>query len=558
MTKKLTKITKSTNLLNRILEEPKLVSIVRNLEPKVLTKVIQHIGLEDCGEIVALATTDQLKQVFDEDLWKAEKPGREEKFDPARFGVWLEVMTEMGPKFVAEKLAGLDKEFLVMTLSEQILVLDLESMLLSAVCDSDEERDVYFDKMIDNCLGHDFDKFTILSKNDRAWDSVLFALLALDSENYSLFNDLLESCALISSDYIQNHGGLEIVLTHRQKLHSDVSYDREQRREEAGYVPPLTAGHFLTLSRSATFDQIQFDTVEDNITKSYFRYFQVSTKSERATTEKEEKVREKEQKAAEKEIIQFMEVLAEYDVVPAGQSLPLLTASQDEKGSHVEEFAIRLGLSELREKNLILYEQRIKEFNYLANILISGCSIDGRKFRPYEAADAALATSNLGLEYLIKGKTSKKKLLEMLESTTAVKLFRLGWSVLHREVGMNAAEVLLAYISAKRNRKGSETENENRAFGDMVIEGLSDLSDILKKAINDKTPWKAKDHFDVLEVKYDQNAALMFKIFMDECPATVKNLNLVKDSKELCERQFVAHKKQIEEIHEFLAVNLQP
>lgn len=555
MTKKIITLNKSTNLLNRILEEPKLVSIVRNLEPKVLTKVIQHIGLEDCGEIVALATTDQLKQVFDEDLWTAEKSGQEEKFDPARFGVWLEVMTEMGPKFVAEKLAGFDKEFLAMSLSEQVLVLDFETVLLSLSGDLEEEKDVYLEKMLDSCLSHDFDKFIVLSKNDRSWDSVLFALLALDSENYSLLSDLLEACALASNDYIQDHGGLQTVLTNKQKLHSDVSYDREKRREEAGYVPPMTAGHFLTLSRIATFEQLELDKVEDNITKSYFRSFNLKTKTNATVVRREEKAREKEKKEAEKEIAKFMEVLAEYDVISVSQAMPLLTASQDERHKIVDELMLRVGLSELHEKEIGLYDRRIKELNYLANILMAGCSIDDRKFRPFEAADAALATSNLGLEHIVTGRISKKKLAEILENTSVVKLFRLGWNILHREVGLKAVEGLLSYI--KNDRKQHNNTNKRNIDGvgsvdDLVEEGFLDLFKDLKEAVSDKRPWQVKKNLDVLEVKYDRNVARMFRIFLDECPATIKNLSKIKESKELCEREFVSRKKQIEEIHAFL------
>src|SRR5215813_12198339 len=66
-------------------------------------------GLEDCGELVALATPEQLTRVFDLDLWRAEKPGRDEQFDADRFGVWLEVLMESGAS-LAQKLATMDAD----------------------------------------------------------------------------------------------------------------------------------------------------------------------------------------------------------------------------------------------------------------------------------------------------------------------------------------------------------------------------------------------------------------------------------------------------------------
>ena len=47
----------------------------------MLGRVIDHVGLEDAGELVALATTDQLRRIFDDDLWHAPAPGKDETFD---------------------------------------------------------------------------------------------------------------------------------------------------------------------------------------------------------------------------------------------------------------------------------------------------------------------------------------------------------------------------------------------------------------------------------------------------------------------------------------------
>ena len=51
-------------LLERILDVPQLARIVPHLQPEVLHRVIQTCGLEDCGELVALATPTQLAGVY--------------------------------------------------------------------------------------------------------------------------------------------------------------------------------------------------------------------------------------------------------------------------------------------------------------------------------------------------------------------------------------------------------------------------------------------------------------------------------------------------------------
>ena len=60
-----------TQLLMRILDQPGFVAAVRELPGAVLGKLIDGIGLEDAGELVAVATTEQLERVFDDDLWRA-------------------------------------------------------------------------------------------------------------------------------------------------------------------------------------------------------------------------------------------------------------------------------------------------------------------------------------------------------------------------------------------------------------------------------------------------------------------------------------------------------
>src|SRR5690349_5524074 len=91
----------SFHLLRYVLERPELVAAVRELPGELLGALIDRIGLEDAGEIVALANVEQLAQVFDQDLWRADRAGGDEEFQLARFGLWLEVLAEAGEDFLA-------------------------------------------------------------------------------------------------------------------------------------------------------------------------------------------------------------------------------------------------------------------------------------------------------------------------------------------------------------------------------------------------------------------------------------------------------------------------
>src|SRR5262245_38879632 len=111
-------------LLDRILETPHLAHVVPRLHPELLHRIIQSCGLEDCGELVALATPEQLARIFDLDLWPPAQPGLDEQFDANRFGVWLEVLVETGATTAAPKLAGIDVGLVIAGLAQHARVYD--------------------------------------------------------------------------------------------------------------------------------------------------------------------------------------------------------------------------------------------------------------------------------------------------------------------------------------------------------------------------------------------------------------------------------------------------
>ena len=99
---------------------------------------------------------------------------------------------------------------------------------------------------------------------------------------------------------------------------------------------------------------------------------------------------------------------------------------------------------------------RSQELAYLANTIVAGCSIQARPFTAQEASDAAVATCNLGLEnwpphWLPAEARRGSSVLEagaalpddFLVGHDLVSVFQVGWTVLHEEVCMYAAERLI-------------------------------------------------------------------------------------------------------------------
>jgi hypothetical protein len=156
----------STQLLARILESPGLATGVQALPAPALARLIDTVGLEDAGEIVAFATAEQLAGVFDEDLFRSDRPGGDERFDAGRLLVWLEVMMEAGDTFVAERLASLPEDLVTLALREHLLVLGADE-LLAEMRGMDEDEGSAVEKALSNCLSEEIDEYQLIARRHR-------------------------------------------------------------------------------------------------------------------------------------------------------------------------------------------------------------------------------------------------------------------------------------------------------------------------------------------------------------------------------------------------------
>lgn len=219
-------------LLNHIFENANLVAGVRELPGPVLGELIRRVGLEDAAELVALATTEQLEQVFDEDLWHAGAEGYLEHFAPARFALWLHAFSEAGEDAVVKRLMELPLDFVTLAIHRLILVIDIEAL---AVEMSSSGRDLdQLEKALDCCLYEEWEEFRLISRDDTVWDEICQALFALDRDHHALLRQILEHCAAMSTEWIEDNGGLYDVLTSDEMLEHDVRGDRDDRRARRG------------------------------------------------------------------------------------------------------------------------------------------------------------------------------------------------------------------------------------------------------------------------------------------------------------------------------------
>ena len=427
-------------VLARVLEQPELVTLVQSLEPRILGGLIGKIGLPDSGELIALATTEQIERIFDQDLWRSPRPGKDETFDGERFGLWLEVMLEAGPGFAACKLVELDEDLVTLALSRRLLVIDIDALAATMSQADRSAEDDLIDKALESTLSLELEEFRLIAREPDGWDALVAVLVELDRDHHAHLRRLLERCAAIAADQIEDDGGLYQVLTSGEMLETDVAADREDRRERQGFVSPSSAASFLALARTTPLAALAAADKLDPITRAYFAAFGPGAEAESkaggrgaARGEQAESATSGRAKVPVAQRIELMKILEEAEVLPRATP-PLLEARS---GAAPAPTLFQRAVQALRERDQTHYDRRLQEVSYLANVLIAGCELDGRPFRPLEASQAAIAACDLGLDHVLASLPTAQResqAIAALAHHDAVKLFRLGWRLLSQQV----------------------------------------------------------------------------------------------------------------------------
>jgi hypothetical protein len=483
-------------LLARILEQPNLVAAVQALPAPALGKLINHVGLEDAGEIVALATSEQIRHIFDDDLWRSPRPGQDEAFDADRFALWLEIMLEAGEAFAAQRLAELPEDLVTLALARQVLVINIEEMAVT-MSNRRSDDDVLLEKALESCLCEEIGEYRIIARRHEGWDAILGVLLALDRDHHAYLARVLDRCCYAAAEYIEENGGLYDVLTSEEMLEADAAAEREDRRAEQGYISPSSAASFLALARTTELDEIVRARERDPITKAYFRELgphasQVGTPAKGGAA------------AADapdaREAVKLVELLLEAEVLPKAQARALLEAPRSGQGDKPEGLLTQ-ALRRLAARAAGDHARRMAELAFLANVLAAGCSIAERAFRPAEAARAAVAVCNLGLEHLVEHKAGT---VDAALASGADRLFRVGWRLLWQEAIMPAARRIEGLLVEARGQEPGRAETLGRA------------ASALRSAVAAGQPWTARGRLGVVRELGEPWPALLALI--DECP----------------------------------------
>jgi hypothetical protein len=333
----------------------------------------------------------------------------------------------------------------------------------------------------------------------------------------------------------------------------DLAFDREQRREQQGYVTPAQARAFLQMARQLRLGD-RTAPPPNPVARAYFRAIEWTTDADanpgasRLPPASAASPVAQDSAAA---VAAIVKLLREADVLP-----PQPRALLDGPRGHAPRLArIQAHLQLVRDHDEAAYGRRSQELAYLANTIAAGCSIQGRSFTEQEAADAVVAVCNLGLENwpphwlaadarhdtaVLAGGTALPD--DFLVGHDLVRVFQVGWTVLH-EVCLHAAERLIGVVAELR-------------YADHEIQrGLDQLRAEMTRRWQEGAPWRARDALDVIAT-LDLPAWSALLGLIDECPVVHAALAAAHDRStrriSAAAFEFIADNSQIASIREFM------
>jgi Family of unknown function (DUF6178) len=522
-------------VLDRILDTPYLEHVVPRLQPELLHLIIRSCGLEDCGELVVLATPEQLTRIFDLDLWRSTQPGMDEQFDADRFGVWLEVLSEFGASMAAQKLAEMDADLVIAGLAQHARVFDCAMVTPYRTTD---EGELTATRELGHGLACEVGGYRLVAKRTDSWDAIVEILISLDAEHPDYFHRVMCGCRTLSNSSPEPDG-LHDLLAEKDQIMFDLAVDRERRRDEQGYVPPAQARVFLQMSRQV---RLGCDTMPraNPIGRAYLRSLGETTAAHSAPRSLLASKGPVSSEDPLQAVAALVDVLLDAGIL-AQHPRALLTGSQ---GDTATLRRIRAHMQFVFDCDHAAYTRRSEELTYVANTIMAGCAVQGRPFTAQEAWDAAVAVCNLGLENWPPLWIPAKSLPDdFLVNHDLVTVFQVGWTVLHKDVGMYAAERLLEVLA------GLRCDDRN------VQTGLDALRMELSTWCRAGMPWRARGALDVIMI-LDMPAWAALLGLIAECPVLHAALSASRNPRthavSASAFEFISENSQITSVREFI------
>ena len=484
--------------------------------------------------------------MLDLDLWRSAEAGRDEQFDLARFGEWLEGLVEGGDVNAAAIVSRIDGQLAVMGLSGYIRVFDPATVnSASSVRDNTPDGVARPTTGLSTQVGG----YVVFANGVCCWDAIVALLLALEANHRAYFHTVMRGCRRLSEPRPETDG-LDNLLGAPEQLLYDIGVSRNDRRAERGYLTPPEARAFLQMAIQPHHGPHQPPPVNP-IVVAYLRSGEeaTATAAPGACLADHGPVPPSDADEA-KTVETVLVLLAEAARAPEGPRALLGRSSGRE--SRVSRVRALMEIARVSDESAFL--ARSREVAFLANALMAGCSVQARRFTAQEASDAAIATCNLGIglwpsHWLDEGARNSAPPIvrgtgpsdSFLSDHDLVTAFQVGWAALH-EASLFVAQHLLGVLK------------HVRALDTKTHEGLVTLRRTLTRCCKAGAPWLVRDALDVLAI-LDTTTWTALIGTLDECPvvpdALIALLERRTGAVSATAFEFVSSPEQIDEIRAF-------
>lgn len=486
-------------LLEALLKVPSLPAYIQRLPAVTLDRLIERVGLEDCGELLQTVGSEKMNEVLAVSLWTRSAMGKTDALNVSRFVQWVQTWLLDGEETMARRVADMEDELLVCLLKELFQVRIWGGGNIS---DDDNTGD-------GNNTGDEvdlvFEEYRIYRSSERHWYVVEEMLMTMWARHPDFTLRLLGRCEQDQSAATQVSSGIG-----SDARHEDLAYAREIKRAQAGYVDPVAACAFLIHARSHSLAELRDQRAYDFFTAEYFvrqarnlqrqsasparsdgrRWLprQIANDQDLTDSTKDGSglIDRGAATATPEEFAVLDSILRDEGIIGYNNGSRALLAApgggieeSDSKSSTLIERAI----VQLARHDPVVSSQRLVELAYLSNIVVVDMKIQGREFSESDAARFAVATANLGACWLLDDMDMPgdplSSICRVLESEPGiVRLFQIGYQLLC-EIPEQCAQALERVLRSRPRRSAviNLIRQKQYSAARSAIERLADVSD---------------------------------------------------------------------------------
>lgn len=490
-------------LVRAMTESAALPAFVQRINPHTLKHLVDDVGLEDAGALIAHVSNRQLVHLLDETLWTGARPGDPDKLSVAELLRWLDLWNGLGKGFVADKLYELGDDFCALAFSRLLVIVDYD--MAPRVLD-------------EHTLA--IGRYIVRVRVDDEWDAVQTAITAL-------WHDYPDYCEAIFARLAFRHSILSSDEDDTAKiLDADASHAQEQGREESGYVTSVMAGSFLRALKSADVDELGEESEYDLMTREYFRRrrtLQAQAEKEQADCAVDSDGSDGLADVAEAGSAEPAEagsaaldsLAAELFAYERSQMRPAALLTGPETADVVDADWVRVALGRLQNQPDV-FDARMDELTYLSNLLMVGTESGGERLESSQAANLVIATCTLGAchdLWLESAGDEVAAILDMLAREPGlVRLFRIGWQLLSNLPGMAAARLKSLFADQAVRERLAE-----KPWVLTEVDGLLGSPDF-EAVVASRNFEDARETLKILGIALEPEAVVALCVLMDGVP----------------------------------------